>query len=351
MLLNPAGLAELFEVLSEGYRAAATALGEQTYRHVVAGSRLDLSFAGNRLAPLLISAFEHLPKTERKENTSIESGLKVVFWDSGSSGVELPLALPETGDEQTRYYLSDDIKLAIAAGGNLCVILNLPRREAVYWLRDTQRIPGYERAAPARVAFHWWFASIGAQLVHAAAVAFQGEAILLVGKSGAGKSTTSLRCMEAGFEFLGDDYCLLTMGTTPGIHSLFGSAKLVPDNLEARLPVLAGHAVNADELERAEYDKAIVFPAQRMSGPMGSSRPIKAIVLPRLSNRVQSVLRPVSPGQALKALAPSSLLQMPGLDQQAFSTLARLVRSFPCYELVLGSDTQSVSAAVGTLWD
>ena len=35
---------------------------------------------------------------------------------------------------------------------------------------------------------------------------------LIVGRGGAGKSTTVLACAQAGAEFLGDDLCLVEMG-------------------------------------------------------------------------------------------------------------------------------------------
>lgn len=348
MPLNSSELESLYNSLDESYRNASARVGEQAHYFTVAGSGLKFQFAGTALVPLLIPAFEHLPVGEPVAGSAV---LKLAFWDSESTGLPLPVTLPAISDEETCYYISDNIKLAVSSGGNLCVILNQARGEGVFWIRSAASIPGFERAAPARVLLHWWFAAQGAQLVHAAAVALDGEAVLLAGKSGSGKSTTSLNCMQAGFEFLGDDYCLMTMETPLSVHSLFGSAKLYPDNLDERLPALTREVVNQTELDSSSYDKAVVYPARRMVGPMGTSRPIKAILLPEVSGREVTSLDQVSSMQALKALAPSSLLQMPGLNQQALTDLARLVRSCPCYRLALGSDMNAVPAAVRTLWN
>ena len=336
--------------LTDGYRRASEQVGERVDPRAIGGSILDFRCAGEQVLRSVMPAFAHLPKYSPDEAPPGVPALRLAFWDSAGSGVAPMSALPETGTAETVYFLSADVRIALSASGDLCAALDSQRRTGVVWMRDSGRVAGFERAAPARVILHWWFAELGAQLVHAAAVALNGEAVLLAGRSGSGKSTSSLACMAAGFEFLGDDYCLVTLDPVPGVHGLFGSAKLSFHHLRERLPELAPAIANAAELGEASDDKAVLFPGDHMPGRIGTSRPVKAIVIPRVSENRVSSLRPVSGMHALKALAPSSLLQMPGLKQHALSQLAQLARTIPSYELALGRELDSVPATLRTLW-
>jgi hypothetical protein len=49
---------------------------------------------------------------------------------------------------------------------------------------------------------------------------------------------------------------------------------------------------------------------------------------------------------ALAALAPSTLLGLPGSDGSAFPVMADLVRRVPCFQLELGSDLPGIAPAV-----
>jgi hypothetical protein len=61
------------------------------------------------------------------------------------------------------------------------------------------------------------------------------------------------------------------------------------------------------------------------------------------------VLQPVSPLQILQELAPTTLSQMPGTDQQTFRFLASLVSVLPCYQLALGSGLAAARDAIAGL--
>lgn len=67
--------------------------------------------------------------------------------------------------------------------------------------------------------------------VHAAALEFEGRGVLLVGESGAGKSTTAVACALEGAGLLGDDLCLVDAERRI-IHSWYGTVKLHDDSAE-----------------------------------------------------------------------------------------------------------------------
>ena len=88
-----------------------------------------------------------------------------------------------------------------------------------------------ERGAPFRLIFHWWGASRARVLAHAGAVGLDGQGVLIVAPGGGGKSSTSLACVEAGFVYAGDDYCFVASAPEPTAFGLYGSAKVVSDDL------------------------------------------------------------------------------------------------------------------------
>lgn len=58
----------------------------------------------------------------------------------------------------------------------------------------------------------WKLARKGALLVHGSAVERDGRALVFSGRSGAGKTITAARFVQAGYRFLSDDSCILAPG-------------------------------------------------------------------------------------------------------------------------------------------
>src|SRR5205823_136180 len=80
---------------------------------------------------------------------------------------------------------------------------------------------------PLRHILHLWLASRGVQFVHAGAVGRPSGGCLIVGKSGSGKSTSTLATLGSELLYAGDDYVGVSV-TTGGahVHSIYGCGKL-----------------------------------------------------------------------------------------------------------------------------
>ena len=65
---------------------------------------------------------------------------------------------------------------------------------------------------------------------------------------------------------------------------------------------------------------------------------------------VQRVAVPVpAQGEALMALGPSTLAQLPASGRKDLDSIARLVRSVPCFRMNLGTDLSRIAPAISGL--
>ena len=201
----------------------------------------------------------------------------------------------------------------------------------VGWLRDAAGLSAWERERPWRVALHWALPPFGVHIVHAAAV---GE-VLVAGPPGAGKSTTALAAAAGGLPLVADDYVALGEEAKGAwsAHGIYRWAKIGPEALE-----LLGHAAP----EPADSED----PKRRVPIPEATAATrLRAVVVPRRAERTGEPV-PLSPAQALRALAPSTLMQAPGRDPAGPRALGRLVRALPAYTLEVGPDVERISSAV-----
>lgn len=213
----------------------------------------------------------------------------------------------------------------------------------VQWLRDATAMAPWEGGAPLRSVLRWTLARHGVQLIHAAAVGTGGDGVLLLGSGGAGKSTTALACLQAGMSLVADDYTLVRPGSAPTAHPAFAIAKAAPTSLE----LLGGggdldaRAVGA----RVDWRGKLRLPIADVVSP---SLALRAIVLPRVARRTGTPV-PVSGREALRTIAVSTLLQLPGDSAATLTVLRELLATLPVYALEVGPDVAAIPEAIGEL--
>jgi hypothetical protein len=223
-------------------------------------------------------------------------------------------------------------------------MMDLDRQRAVFWAPSHRIIPCFERGGPIRSILHWWMWREPYQPLHAGAVGCERGGVLLAGKGGSGKSTSTLACLEGGLLYAGDDY-VLAGGSEPYVYSLFNTAKLCVDNLH-RFPRLDNAIRNR---ERLAEEKAMIFVREVFPERVSPGFPVRALLLPKVTGERDTRLKPTSAMQALLALAPTTILQMVGASQEAFAKITRLVKQVPCFELEAGTDLPQIPAVVGEL--
>lgn len=331
--------------LSRAACEAAGRTGLYEERVVVAGLPVRIRFAGARLRDQMMPPFEHIRSDEEQTPE-----LEVAIWDSAESGVALPSEIGRPFDHKRKGYAqlqSDGRILSLFEEWDRGLsVLDLEADAGFYWTPDSGDTYQADRASPLQTILNWWLPTKGRTAVHAAALGTEAGAVLLFGNSGAGKSTTSLACVEAGFRYLGDDFCALTMnGDEVTAHCLYTSGKVFEHNL-ARLPGFAPLVTNPGRLEA---EKAIGYLTRRGPDVVVRSMPVRAIAfLARKGLPSPSITR-IPASKALLSLGPSTVLNLPGSGKSQLAGLAALAARVPCYEMHLAQDLEANPPALRAL--
>jgi hypothetical protein len=219
----------------------------------------------------------------------------------------------------------------------------LDRRTAhlIGWFDDGQRLSLYQRSRPLEVPLALWAHDRGVQAVHAAAVARNGHGVLIPGKSGSGKSTVALACLDAGYHFLGDDWVGVDAAPDGAFtaHALYASALLDPAHA-MRFPHLQRYAIPFSGSGRP---KSLLLLGPLFPARLGRSATLRALALPRIVERATVGCRPASKADALRILAPSSILTLrPRSGREGLDRIARLVDRLPAYWLEIDGDLDEI---------
>lgn len=209
---------------------------------------------------------------------------------------------------------------------------------------------GVLRSQPANHAIASWLASSMVQAVHAAAVSLDGQGLLLVGVGGRGKSTTALACALAGFSFLGDDMCVVEVGSaerrlTPRIHGVYATAKLNRDSQE-RLGSCDFRLLGVTPLGKSTF---ALPPEIRFD----RAAPLVAVVGFRAGDASADTVRLLSGPEAMGLLAATAAPLATGSGTAALwlQAAVAIAREVPAYELRLGWDLDRVVADCRSIID
>jgi hypothetical protein len=314
--------------------------------YIFGGQSVRMRVVGSELAKHIVRPFAHLRMTEPRP---LKPQLAIDLWDDKTNlNRPVDLAYEDLCWTETTVESADDRFL----GQRLPHTFSCLDREANHIVGSIawhDRIFIYERAKPLARLLLRWHNDKHIQIIHTGLVARNGAGILFVGKSGSGKSTSSLVCISAGFDYLSEDYVGLEEcpdGSFVG-HSLYNSVFVQTSHL-ARFEELVPCAIKG---RLPHEEKSVIILSQIFPERLKRTVPIRALALPRVAHATKTEFRPASKGEALLALGPSSLLQIPnrGLGTHGFDKLAQLVRRVPCYWLDVGSDLGSLAPRVEEL--
>lgn len=311
----------------------------------LAGNRICLKFASRQLQRELTAALPPAATRDAHEKPS----LTVRLWDSTTTDVAAPA--PPWGPEafgargEVNCPALHPMRACFDIEHGILLVFDPETKQGYAWFRDINRIPPWEIAAPLRSLFGWWASTIRGQLMHGAAVGLDDAAVLITARGGSGKSTTALACLAAGLDYCGDDYVLITPGKPNQVHHLYSTAKADKTTLVDRLPEL----VSSEHEFDPRNGKATLFLRDQYAEHLIESLPLSAIVIPKVVDRKETRFHREGTGAALRAMAPSTLFQLPGTGAEEFQTISGMVRETPVYRLELGDDMKQVVQEVKRL--
>lgn len=174
-------------------------------------------------------------------------------------------------------------------------------------------------------------------LLHAFAAAFEGGAVLLVGGIGAGKTTTGLSLLNAGWQLISNDSPVVAgngrIQQYPGVLAAY------PETF-AHFPALV-HL--ADEAGGNGRQKISVTAESIWPEVWLPEAPIRAIYFPQIEARTGHALTPIARPAALARLLPHAVEQWDkAMIPAHLQILRQLVEAAPAYILHLSPDVLSI---------
>ncbi len=344
-----------FDTMYGDAKRAETQAGYKDYHYCLAGQSVCLRIAGAGFAEKLPTALCHLARPIAEKPS-----LTIHAWDDVSTQTVLPRLLSRYLSFVQMHcfdYLGPRNEMIDFHGDRIRALMHLEpviislfdpvRSIALYWTRDVDQIPIWDWGTPLRIILNEWARLHQLLLVHCGAVGIEQGGVIFAGKSGSGKSTSALACLDYGaLKYAGDDYSLLSVTAQPYVHSLYSSAKLKGTSDFERFSHLLPMVANRDQIDDK---KALIFLNDAYRERVTSGFPLRAIVVPRISGMPGSTVEPADAITALKALAPSTLLQLPGSGKETMAGLAALVRQVPAYTLNAGTQMRGIAQNVEAL--
>ena len=353
---GPEGYTERFETgkdlgLSRMREAFARAMHQSSglsyeFRIVLAGRQTHFRLLGQRLRTCMEVPFRHL---QVGATPSVPPALTIDIWDAAECGIDCKLGSDRNDlDQHPILKKSDDGRFFSYQLQHSLICLDRTDNAMVGKVSSAEALSLYQLGRPLHVPLSLWHKSQGIPLIHAGLVSKDRRGAIMVGAGGSGKSTCAITCALAGFNYLSDDLVGLEItGDSNYIgHSLYNSTYLEPDHLE-RFPSLKVRALPC----KYPYEKKpLVLLSQVPTIEFMSACRIHAILLPRVTANPTSSFREVSRGEALLALAPTSLLVGDrSSGREGFEKLASLVEGAPCYRLEIGTRLSDIPRAVANV--
>ncbi len=335
---------DFFDSAYENFLASVQQTQEIRKFYQLADFTLCLTFAGGALIDFLTPALQHL-EIARSE----KADLTICIWD-GTSSQTPPIEIPWPSHSyalrgQVIGYNNERIYTVFDEQMQILQVFDKERHLALYWIKNRGAVPWWIGTSPLLFILNWWMRTRRYQLTHAAAVGYPEGGVLLAGKSGSGKSTTSLACMKAGMQYVSEDYCLLGDFPEMRVHSLYNSAKVAIQTLHL-FPELQKQVETA---ERLEGDKFFFFHHKFQPEKILASCPLKALLTLKIEKTEESWLEAISPHEAIASLSVTTLWQLSHSGPAVFQHLKRVAEGLPCYRLHLGSDLAQVPQLIGKL--
>ncbi len=344
-LLNLKYLDVYFKNLQNLFQLASVKLdGIHSLNFQLANKNLTITSAGEKLLHHTTQALSHLIV---KSPVLKEKPFTIFMWDENESGISLPnppWVTPDNLLEDTFVQFHLDYYFAERFHNqSILYLYNLKENSAFCVIKDADQLINYFVAAPFIKLISVWASKQKLNILHAGCVSLNNKGVLIVGKSGKGKSSTSVQCVIDGLDYLSDDYILIDdTGEKTVAYSIFNTGKLKFNHIEKFKKIQS--FIEIGKLD--QNNKPLLFLAPIFKDQIKQNTEVKAIIVPLITSNVTANYYRISSIEALKALAPSTLVQLRINGLNELKSLADLTRKFPNFCLELGSDFEDISFKV-----
>jgi len=344
-VITEGAAARSYAVMQLAFEEAVRRYSDQLYEshYIFGGYPVGVRVVGREMGRVITSPFSHL-RVERSSRNPLE--LTIDLLDESYTAVRCQ---PRSANGEGRFIkttaVSVEGRLFSQQLRNVLSCYNYKTGHIISSALWSDPLSVYERYKPLARLLLEWHNDKSIQVIHASLIARGDKGVLFAGKSGSGKSTSALACLCAGFKFLSEDYVGLQQcqdGSFAG-HSLYNSVFLKIVDL-ARFPEFNSYMLKG----LAHEEKFAVVLSQVFPDRLARTVPIRVILIPRIVDTAHPRFYRASKGDALLALGPSSLLQIPSRRAGAhgFRRVAQLIERTPCFWLELGRDLASIPCLV-----
>jgi hypothetical protein len=313
--------------------------------YAFAGFKVRMRCLGTKLALLHDKIFAHLKLKEMSPFNDLD--LTIDIWDKSKTGISGPIdSISEKQVELRTVTSSADSRIVASRDSETSLFLDRKEKRIIASFASARRMNNYDLSKPFNKILALWYRDMNIEIIHASMISKEGKGILFLGKGGSGKTTAALSCLNAGFNYLGDDHVGLSWKDNSFTgHSLYASALIYANHLK-RFPQLQKFEMknnfNNDE-------KSIIYFSNGYLNKIDRYAEVTVLLLPKVGDSTHTNFRKAGKSETLLAIAPSSLRLQISPNQKGFDIISRLVDKIPAYWIELGSELDEIPDRVNEI--
>jgi hypothetical protein len=170
-------------------------------------------------------------------------------------------------------------------------------------------------------------------LVHAAAVGIDGQGVLICARGGSGKSTLAVSAMLDGFQYVSDDYLILSKTDRLYAYPIYSVINLSPDIYPKM------KSLQAEYMYDSYYNPKCTMNINAHRERVVKKLPINWVIFPQITDEKVPAIKPMNKGKAIVQLVHSTISQTNDyLNTGTVKKLVSLVSDKDFYQINLSPD-------------
>jgi|GEM_PF-3313373 hypothetical protein len=290
------------------------------------------------------SRFRRAFSTNQNPDLNIKPSLSLFCIDSKYiDALPLPPWKKKTFDSfGNAIGLGDQYHVRVNVESNQLQTIDISRGMALFYAENSYEMPSWEYFSPLKELLHFWCLSKALVLLHSAVIVDDVfGASLLLGKGGAGKSTTTIQAMDLNYQSCGDDYVIVS----PSAMSVMPLYCIVKWQVSSKF--VRPHYLDDCFEEWDDRTQKQVFFLNDDAGHSSTPKALEQILI--LDRTARYHPKSVSFHEALIQCTLSTITQVPVAAEKTFCLLHRLIQSCPPLSYGVGDGQEALIDALSKL--